>query len=186
MIAISKFLKIVFPSRIMFKYRKRVACARDSYTPILCIRSHRGYFIRPKTTGGGRRKRRKMEEHFKAFCGKHGRVLLQNSWLMQVPRYRTAYTAIRLAPVMVDMNLPLRETLDPLLFSFRISLPLVTSLSLCPVFFFFRSSFSRGRTWRVFRSSKFLSVHLSVRPPHATLISTLQICDAPRRRAKVH
>lgn len=32
---------------------------------------------------------------------------------MQVPRYRTAYTTIRFAPVMVDMNLPLRETLAP-------------------------------------------------------------------------
>lgn len=58
---------------------------------------------------------------------------------MQVPRYRTAYTAIRLAPVMVDMNLPLRETLapGPLFFSLRASPALVTSLSLRLFLFFF-------------------------------------------------
>lgn len=55
---------------------------------------------------------------------------------MQVPRYRTAYTAIRLAPVMVDMNLPLRETLALLVLSFSLCAPLPLSLLFLFVFFF--------------------------------------------------
>lgn len=97
---------------------------------------------------------------------------------MQVPRYRTAYTTIRFAPVMVDMNLPLRETLAPGPLFPRLS-GLVTSLSLR---LFLSLFLSRSYSARV--SSKFLSVHLSVRPPPATLISTPQICDAPREKSK--
>lgn len=148
----------------------------------ICTWSHCRYLKQPKTTNGGKQTT-ENGKHFKAFCGKHGRAALENSWLMQVPRYRTAYTpfaALLLWSIWichcVKLSLP-----GPLPPSFPLAL--VTSLYLS-LSLFLRPSFSRIRN--SIRSSKFLSVHLSVYPPLHTPISSPQICDAPRRRAKVH
>lgn len=133
---------------------------------------------------GGEKETTENGRHFKAFCGKHGRALLENSWLMQVPRYRTACTpfaSLLLWSIWichcVKLSLPV------------LSLFLSLSLTLFAASFtrlFLSFSFSRSR---IPRSSKFLSVHLSARPlllRSTASASSLQICDASRRRAKVH
>lgn len=145
-------------------------------------RSHYRYFWRPGTTGGGRQTT-ENGRHFKAFCEKHGRTPLKNSWLMQVPRYRTAYTpfaSLLLWSIWICHCVKLALRVLSLSLSTALLLSLLRTLSLR----FFLSLFL-SQSYSV-RSSKFLSVHLSVRSPPITFISSPQICDAPRRRAKVH
>jgi len=146
------FLQIIFESKAL--------C--NSHITAYNTRSHHRYFWRPGTTGGGRQTT-ENGRHFKAFCEKHGRTPLENSWLMQVPRYRTAYTPFA---SLLLWSIWICHCVKLALFSLSLSLFLSPRLS-CS-----RSSHSVSQFLSipfslavVLRSLFKVSVHLSVRPP---------------------
>lgn len=67
-----------------------VSTSSNSHTPRIA-RDLVAVTLGGQETGGGGRTT-ENGRHFKAFCEKHGRAPLEDSWLMQVPRYQTAYT----------------------------------------------------------------------------------------------
>lgn len=145
----------------IFLYELRSRVKRCAILTYRGIGSHHRYFRRPGATGGGRQTTENENgRHFKAFCEKRERAPLENSWLMQVPRYRTAYNAslllwsiwichcVKLALRILSLSLSVAPLLSLL------------SHSVSPSFCL---SFSRSRTLFALQSS-FLFISLCALP----------------------